>query len=130
MDMKRFFLIISAILVVTISANSQERIKVMDGLYLATYGNTTVIEDEINQRTISMDVAQDGIDQKNGEKMYKVVCGQWTKRVAKFGLKAAVAAGIKAAGLSAGASLAVSAAAELASWIYDDTCERYGEKYK
>lgn len=128
--MKKVLFICFAVIGLVITANAQERTKIKDGLYLVRYGNSVVIEDDVNQRSISMEIAQEGIDQRNGEKVYNVVCGKWTKRVVKFGLKAAVAEGIKAAALTQGASLAVSAAAELANWIYDDVCEYYGEKYK
>lgn len=128
--MKKFILICFAVIGLAFTANAQERIKIQEGLYLVSYGKSVVIEDEVNQRTISMEIAQEGIDQRNGEMVYNIVCGKWTKRVAKFGLKSAVAAGIKAAAVTEGASLAVSAAAELANWIYDDVCEYYGEKYK
>lgn len=128
--MKKVLLICFAVVGVAFTTNAQERTKIKDGLYLVSYGKTVVIEDEVNQRSISMEIAQEGIDQRNGEMVYNVVCGKWTKRVVKFGLKSAVAAGIKAAALTEGASLAVSAAAELANWIYDDVCEYYGEKFK
>lgn len=128
--MKKLLLICLSVIGFTFVANAQERIQIKEGLYLVSYGNAVVIEDDVNQRTISMEIAQEGIDQKNGEMVYKVVCGKWTKRVVKYGLKAAVVEGIKAAALTQGASLAVSAAAELANWIYDDVCEYYGERYK
>lgn len=114
------------ILGVIASANAQKRIKINDDLSLVSYGNTTVIEDEKNQRTISIEIAQDGIDKRNNEKIYKVVCGKWTKRVVKDGLKAAIAVGIASAGASVGSSLIVSAAATIGGYIYDDFCESHG----
>lgn len=128
--MKKLLLICLSIIGFTLITNAQEKIQIKEGLYLVSYGKTVVIEDDVNQRTISMEIAQEGIDQKNGERVYKVVCGKWTKRVVKYGLKVAVAEGIKTAAITQGASLAVSAAAELANWIYDDVCEYYGERYK
>lgn len=110
--------------------NAQNRIKVKEGLYLVSYGNTAVIEDEENQCTISISIAQEIIDKENGEVVYNVVCGRWTKRVVKYALKTAVAAGIKEAALTSGASLAVSAAAEIATWVYDEACDYYGDKFK
>jgi hypothetical protein len=128
--MKKILFICFAVIGLVFTANAQDRIKIKENLYLVSYGNSVVIEDEENQRTISMSIAQEIIDQNNGEAVYNIVCGKWTKRVVKYGLKAAVAEGIKAAALTQGASLAVSATAELANWIYDDVCEYYGEKYK
>ena len=127
--MKKVLLVAIALFVV-IAVNAQERTKIKDGLYLVRYGNTAVIEDDENSRTISISVTKEIDDRNTGEATYNVVCGKWTKRVAKYGLKTAVAAGITFSGATYGASLAVSAAAELASWIYDDVCEYYGEKYE
>ncbi|OUN73762.1 hypothetical protein B5G10_04175 [Barnesiella sp. An55] len=107
-------------------SSAQEKIKVSDGLYIVSYGNVAVIEDDVNQRSISITISQDGIDKSRREKMYKVVCGKWTKRVVKDGLKAAIAAGIAASASSVGTSLIASGVATLASYIYDDVCEYYG----
>jgi hypothetical protein len=127
--MKKVLLLTIALFAV-VATNAQERIKIKEGLYLVSYGNTAVIEDDENNRTISISVTKEINDRNSEEATYNVVCGKWTKRVVKYGLKTAVAAGIKSAGATYGASLAVSAAAELASWIYDDVCEYYGEQYK
>lgn len=127
--MKRVLLVIIALFAV-VTANAQERIKVKEGLYLVSYGRTVVIEDEENQRSISMEIAQEGIDQRNGEMVYNVTCGKWTKRTVKDGLKIAIAGGIAASGASGGTSLIISAAATLANYIYDDVCEYYGERHK
>lgn len=124
--MKNYFFIAFTFIVClfyTTNVSAQNRIKVKEGLYLVTYGSSTVIEDEINQRTISLEVRQEGIDQKTNKKIYNVVCGKWSKRVVKDGLKLAIAAGIKAAGATEGSSLIISAAATLANYIYDDMCE-------
>lgn len=113
-----------------VAANAQDRIKVKEGLYLVSYGNTAVIEDNENQRTISLSVTKEIKDQQTGEATYNVVCGKWSKRVVKDGLKAAIAGGIAASGVTGGTSIMISAAATLANYIYDDACEYYGEKYK
>ena len=107
-------------------ANAQQRIKVSNGLSLVNYGNVTVIEDDVNQRTISIKVTQEGIDKARNEKIYKVVWGKWTKRVVKDGLKAAIAGGIVASGASGGTSLMISGSSTLALYIYEDVCEYYG----
>lgn len=110
-------------------ANAQQRIKVSDGLYIVSYGNSAVIEDDINQQSISISVAQEGIDRATGEKVYNVVCGKWTRRVVKDGVNTAVAAGIAAAAATKGASLIASAAVKLAGYIYDDVCDYYGSEF-
>ena len=116
--------------IVTFSASAQTRIKIQDGLYLVSYGNTAVIEDDVNQRTISISVKQVQKDEKTNKNIYEVVCGKWTKRVVKDGLNIAIAAGIKSAGATQGTSLMISAASKIAMYIYDDVCDYYGEKYK
>lgn len=130
--MKRLLLLFVALLSMTFGhiALAQTKTKISDGVYLVRYGNTAVIEDEKNQRSISIEVTQEVKDRQTGEKVYNVVCGKWTKRVAKFALKTAVTEGIRAAAVSHGASLIISSAATAAEWIYDDVCEYYGEKYK
>ena len=112
------------------NASAQNRIKIQEGLYLVSYGNTCVIEDDVNQRTISMTISQEQRDERTNQNIYKVACGKWTKRVVKDGLNMAIVEGIKAAGVSGGTSLVVSAASKLAMYIYDDVCDYYGEKYK
>lgn len=110
-------------------SNAQQRIKVSDGLYLVSYGNSAVIEDDINQQSISIEVSQAGIDRATGEKVYEVVCGKWTKRVVKDGLKATIDAGILAAASTKGASLILSNLAKLAGYIYDDVCDSLGSDF-
>lgn len=130
--MKRFALFLVALLSIVIGTNAsaQNRTKVGDGVYLVTYGSTAVIEDEKNQRSISIKISQESIDRQTNQKIYKVACGKWTKRVVKDGLKAAIAGGIAASGATGGTSAIVSAASTAALYIYEDVCDYYGEKYK
>lgn len=130
--MKRFALFLVALLSIVIGTNAsaQNRTKVGDGVYLVTYGSTAVIEDEKNQRSISIEISQESIDRQTNQKIYKVACGKWTKRVVKDGLKAAIAGGIAASGATGGTSAIVSAASTAALYIYEDVCDYYGEKYK
>lgn len=127
--MKKIFLFILTIFT-TVIVSAQTRIQITDKVSLVSYGNTIVIEDDENQRSISMRISQQQIDQKNGEATYEIVCGKYTKRVVKYGLKSAVAAGIAASSLTGSTSLMVSAAAEIATWIYDDVCDYYEKQYK
>ena len=123
-------LLVTLTLFAVITVNAQKRIEVSKDIYLVSYGNSVVIEDDANQRTISMEISQEIIDHRTGEKVYNVACGKWSKRVVKDGLKVAIASGIAASGASGGTSLMISAAATLANYIYDDACEYYGEKDK
>ena len=112
-----------------IVVNAQNKIRVKDGLYIVTYGKTVVIEDDVNQQSISMTISQENIDKNNGEAVYKVACGQWTKTVIKHGLKGAVKAGLEAASITGSTSLIISASAELATYIYDFVCDYYKDEY-
>lgn len=126
--MKKYLLVAIALLACLFSitnASAQTRIKIKEGLYLVSYGSSSVIEDDVNQRSISIQITQEISDKKTNQKVYSVVCGKWTKRVVKDGLKAAIAAGIAASGTSGGTSLIISAAATLANYIYDDVCDYY-----
>lgn len=130
--MKRLALFLVAFLSIVIGTNAsaQNKTKVADGVYLVTYGSTAVIEDEKNQRSISIEVSQESIDRQTNQKIYKVACGKWSKRVVKDGLKAAIMGGIAASGATGGTSAIISAASTAALYIYEDVCEYYGEKYK
>ena len=117
-------------LFIGINAFAQTKTKISEGVYLVRYGNTAVIEDDKNQRSISIEISQEIKDRQTNEKVYNVVCGKWTKRVVKDGLKAAITAGIAAAGSSIGTSAIVSAASTAALYIYEDACEYYEEKVR
>lgn len=132
--MKKFF--ITLFLLLTISGvkmyAQSNRYDLGNGLTLVTYGSSAVIEDEKNQRSISIDIVREQQEAREHERnkvIYKVVCGKWTKRVVKDSLNAAIAAGIAAAKASGGTSLMVSAASKLANYIYDDICEYYEDEY-
>ena len=130
--MKRVVLFLVALVSIVLGANAlaQSRTKVGDGVYLVMYGNKAIIEDDNNQRSISVEIFQKSINRQTSQKIYKVVCGKWTKRVVKDGLKAAIAGGIAASGATGGTSAIISAASTLALYIYDDVCDYYGEKNK
>ena len=96
-----------------------------DGIYLVSYGNTFVIENEILQRTETLSIKQE----KNsfGEEVYEVLCGNsYSKTVAKYALTGAVSAALTASGVGAWAT---GLAAALTSTIYEEVCDYYGDKY-
>lgn len=124
--MKKYLLVAIALIAClfsTTNVSAQTRIKVKEGLYFVSYGSSAVIEDEVNQRSISIQITQEISDQRTNQKVYNVVCEKWTKRVVKDGLKLAIAGGIAVSGTSGGTSLMISAAATLANYIYDDVCD-------
>ncbi len=125
---KIIFLLIGIMSLFSINSSfAQKRIQIQNGVYLVSYGNTAVIEDEINQCSISIEVSQVAIDRKTNERIYEVVCGRWTRRVVKDGLKGAIDAGITATGATKGVSLTVSALAKAVGYIYDDVCDSFEE---
>lgn len=130
--MKKTCLFIMSFLCLLMIGNTsfaQTKTKISEGLYLVDYAGTYVIEDEVNQRSISITITEEIKNRQTNEKIYKVVCGKWSKRVVKDGLKTAIAGGIAASGATYGTSLIISAASTLAMYIYDDYCE-YLEKQR
>lgn len=115
----------SALFVFVSNATAQKRTKIGNGVTLISYGNTAVIEDEKNQRSISITISQEINSRQTNEKIYKVACGKWTKRVVKDGLRLAIIEGIKYAGATGGTSAIVSAASTAALYVYDDVCEYF-----
>ncbi len=126
--MKKLIPLFLGFLLIGSNAFAQTKTKIQNGLYIVNYAGTYVIEDETNQRSISIEVIQERIDDRNNETMYKVVCGKWTKRVVKTGLSYAIKEGIKHAATTGGSTLMVSAVGALAQWIYDDACEYWEKK--
>lgn len=60
--------------------SAQNRIKVADGVYLVTYGNVTVIENDKTQQSVQIKVVK-------SKSMYDILCGDTVvKTVAKAGL--------------------------------------------
>jgi len=126
--MKKLIPLFLGLLLMGNTAFAQTKTKIQDGLYIVNYAGTYVIEDEVNQRSISIEVSQERIDDRNSETMYNVVCGKWAKRVVKTGLNIAIKEGIKYAAATGGSTLMVSAVGTLAQWIYEDACEYWEKK--
>lgn len=126
--MKSKILLLLTLLLMGGTVFAQNKTKIQEGLYIVNYAGTYVIEDEVNQRSISIEVTQERIDDRNNEALYKIVCGKWTKRVVKTGLNYAIKEGIKHAVDTGGSSLMVSAIGSLTQWIYDDACEYWEKK--
>lgn len=92
--MKKFLFVLLAtigfLFAGTNSLNAQNKVKVGDGVYLVTYGNVTVIEDDNKGMTYQLKVESAGTN-KAGEKVYNVLCkNKLIKGVAKAGLAAAM----------------------------------------
>lgn len=133
---KVLFILVSILTLLGISfnADAQKRTKISDGVYLVSYGNTAVIEDDNNQRSISIEVQKK--EDNSGRIVYDIFCGnKYTKGIIKTALKGAISSALVAAGSAisggSGAVLAgtISAYANsIASNIYDDVCAYYGDR--
>lgn len=68
------------------SVFAQQRTEISKGVFLATYGNVTVIENNNTQQTVQIKV------QKKENSMYDILCGDTVvKTVTKAGLKEGIA---------------------------------------
>lgn len=129
--MKKSALFFSFLLSLFIINNTfaQQRTKISEGVYVVSYGDTYVIEDDINQISVNMKIQQEKIDDRNNEIMYNVICGKWSRRVTSFALGEAIKEGVKYAVPTGGTSLIPAAAAAVSKWIYEDACN-YWEKHR
>lgn len=126
--MKKLFL---AALVFTITlscANAQQRKEIQKDVYLVTYGDQLIIEDDANGRSISLQVYKENSVRQGAEAMYKVVCNKYVKSVAKWALKGAIAEGVKWAAATYGITLSVSAVAFAADIGYEYMCDYLDKK--
>ncbi|GHT63311.1 hypothetical protein AGMMS50239_19000 [Bacteroidia bacterium] len=136
--MKKFMFILVAMVCFGISANAQTRTKIADGLTLVRYGNTAVLEDDVNQRTIRLEVKQK--TNSTGAVVYDFLCGnKYTKDLSKQALKDGITIALTALGGSTGASAAglggvagAAAGAYIARYantiamnLYDDACNYF-----
>lgn len=124
--MKKIIILSFITLFSLFNAYSQERTKMADGIYLVSYGNTFVIENDKLQRSETLSITKK--ESSIGEEVYEVLCGnKYSKTVAKYALSGAISAALTASGV---ASWASGLAAALTSTLYDDICNYYGDKYK
>lgn len=127
--MKRLLLVIMVLLGMTPIVSAQQRTKIIDGVYLVRYGNTAVVEDDINQMTwnlsVTAEATTDNMGRKVGEYVYTFACGnKYTKGLTKFALKGAIVTTLTSATVGAGA-ITADVAATIALIYYDDVCDYY-----
>lgn len=103
---------------------AQQRTKIMEGLTLVRYGNTAVVEDDVNQRTWTLSITRE--KNQAGEWMYNVMC---ENKYSKVVIKSALATAISGAVASTGAgNFAAGVAGKISAIIYDDVCNYFGER--
>ncbi|MBR4199307.1 MAG: hypothetical protein IKQ94_11115 [Bacteroidales bacterium] len=125
--MKKIILFCAAFLVMlfsAVNAEAQQRTKIGEGIYLTTYGNVSVIEDDNAQMTLQIKVEKAGTNSV-GETVYNVLCGN---RLVKGLVKAGLTKGIQSALAASGIPLPSWAVGPIVSEIYDSVCEYFGEK--
>lgn len=129
--MKKLLLIIAAFMLALPFVQAQQRTKIIDGVYLVRYGNTAVVEDDINKMTWNLSVTAeektDNMGRKLGEYVYTFACAnKYTKGLTKFALKGAIVSTLTSATVGAGV-ITADIAATMALIYYDDVCEYYKE---
>lgn len=122
--MKKILLVLFVLMIAAGSVWAQQRTKIAEGVTLVRYGNTAVVEDDINQKTWRLSVERD--KNKAGEWVYNIACGnKYTKAVSKFAVSSAIRTLLVQTGVGATVS---GAAAAIAVVFYDDVCDYFGEK--
>lgn len=119
--MKNILLKIATIVAILCCAQSvcaQQRTKITDGVYLATYGNVTVIENDKTQQSVKIKVVK-------SDNMYDILCGDSVvKTVAKTGLTKGISAVIQ--GYTAIPSWVSDAmVGYIVNKVYDGVCNYY-----
>lgn len=127
--MRKIALIVLCLLSTLPALIAQERTKIVEGVYLARYGNTAVIEDDIMQRTWHLSVTaeekKDESGNKIGEYVYHFACGnKYTKNLTKFALEGVIVASLTSTTMGAGA-ITTDIATSIALMFYDDVCDYY-----
>lgn len=130
-NMKRFLTLLCLIGIAIsscLSLRAANKQSLGNGVSITQYGNTWIVEDDNRRMSISIEIAQAGIDRKNNEMMYNIICEGSTKKVAKWALRGAISEGIKAAATSGGSSLILSVSALAVDIIYDEACDYWKQK--
>lgn len=116
------------------NADAQKRAKIKDGVYLVSYGNTFVIEDDNAQQSkplVNLSVKRR--EDNSGRPIYDILCGnKYTKDIAKTSLKLTLSSVITSAATTIGGvggaavgGIISTYATSIASNIYDDVCNYY-----
>lgn len=127
--MRKISLILLCLFLTLPALFSQQRTKIIDGVYIVRYGNIAVVEDDINQMTWNLSVtSEEKTDEKGnklGEYVYHFACAnKYTKGLTKFALKGAIVASLTSATMGVG-TITADVAATMALIYYDDVCDYY-----
>lgn len=123
-EMRKIVILIALLFMVMGEMFAQQRTPIMEGLTLVRYGNTVVVEDDVNQRTWAISVTRE--KNQAGEWVYKVMCeNKYSKAVVKSALSAAISGAVASTGVG---SFAAGVAGKISGLIYDDVCDYFGEQ--
>lgn len=121
--MKRVVSLLVAIVAITFysfSASAQQRTEVSNGIYIVTYGNVTVIENDNTQQSVQIKVVK-------SENMYDILCGDTVvKTVAKAGLTEGISAVIQGYTLIP-RWVTRAIVGHIVNKVYEGVCEYYRE---
>lgn len=117
--MKRLiFLLLACLSMMNIDLFAQNRTKVADGVYLATYGNVTVIENDNTQQSVQIKVVK-------SDSMYDILCGNTVvKTVAKVGLVEGITFAVQSYTLIP-KWVTKTIVGDIVNKIYDGVCDYY-----
>lgn len=117
--MRKIFLALFMIVFMAVVAMGQSRTPLVDGVFLAQYGNVYVIENERTQQSVRIKVTKE-------KSLYEVFCNDTLYRtVTKAGLKAAIEGAIIAAsGGSTGSWVSGAVAGDAADRFYNWVCTK------
>lgn len=113
------FILVSLFMLFSIDSEAQNRFKVSDGVYIATYGNVSVIENDNTKQSIQIKV------EKKSDDLYDIFCNNKyvksaTKRVLKETINLAITSSTGGAGILTRVAIEVGV-----DYIYDSVCEYY-----
>ena len=113
------FILISLFMLFSIDSEAQNRFKVSDGVYIATYGNVSVIENNNTKQSIQIKV------EKKSDDLYDIFCNNKyvksaTKRILKESINLAITSSTGGAGILTRVAIEVGV-----DYIYDSVCEYY-----
>lgn len=103
------------------NASAQQRIEVAKGVYIATYGNVSVIENDNTRQSVQIKVVK-------SDNMYNILCGNTVvKTVAKAGIRKGIAYAIQGY-TTIPKWLTESLVGYVVDKVYDGVCNYYGSK--
>lgn len=103
-------------------SNAQQRVRVGDGIYVVSYGNVTVIENDNTQQTVQIKIAE------KSDNLYDIFCGnKYVKNVTKTALKKGIESVITASTGGTLTWLGKIAVGTVVDIAYDGVCNYFSK---